>query len=71
MNKLEIDLLDTIATPVFVLEPDDSNRPVYAAFNATARKTANLELTQIVGKTALELYPGAFGQIAYNHHCEV
>ncbi len=70
MNKIDLQSLEFVEASVFVLEPDDSNRPVYVGYNANARKRANLSITEIVGKTAAELYPGGFGMIAYDHHCK-
>ena len=62
-------LLDGVAVPVFVLEPDEQGRPVYAAFNRTACQIARLDAGQVVGRTALELYPGRWGEAAYAQHC--
>ena len=71
VTDLELQLLDLIETPVFVLEPSESNTPVYVAFNAKARSIANRSIGEFLNKDAREVYPGNFGEIAYNHHCEV
>lgn len=63
--------LDFIASPVFVLETDPSGTPRYVAFNTTARAIADRPLIDYLGNTAREVYPGAFGLTAFEHHCEV
>ena len=63
--------LDYIASPVFVLAPTPQDGPVYAAFNAYARDVANRPLTDYLGKTALEIYGGDMGKVAYDHHVNV
>ncbi|KIN61366.1 Histidine kinase [Sulfitobacter noctilucae] len=60
---------DLISAPVFVLEIDDQGAPVYVAFNEFARSVSGRPLTDYVGRTALEIYPGVFGRTAYAHHC--
>ena len=69
MSGSDLYILDKIETPIFVLEPDDAGRPRYTGFNRMARRISQLELTDVVGKTALELYPGRYGQMAYGYHC--
>lgn len=63
--------LDLIETPVFVLELNDQNLPVYAAFNARALRTSGRPLSDYLGHTALEVYPEAYGRMAFARHCEV
>lgn len=63
--------LDYISAPVFVLEVNDSGCPVYAAFNQHARQLSGRPLEEYLGRTAEEVYPGAYGRIGYARHCEV
>lgn len=71
MTPHEIKLLDSVENPVFVLEPDQSGKPRYVAFNAYARSIAKFSADFVIGKTALGVYPGELGGAAYNHHCQV
>ncbi len=71
MNEQEINLLDSVNVPTFALELNSAGQPVYVAFNKVAREAANVSLAQISNKTALELYPGAFGKVAFERHSEV
>ncbi|MEM9532308.1 MAG: PAS domain-containing sensor histidine kinase [Pseudomonadota bacterium] len=61
--------LDLVATPIFVLAPDARGRPVYQHYNRHAREIAGFELEDVLGKTAREVYPSRFGEVAYGHHC--
>ncbi len=70
MNANEIALLDTIALPLFVIEPDENGRTLYVAFNKTGREASGIELEQVLGKTAKEIYPGRLGAIAFTRHVE-
>ncbi len=70
MNQHEIELLDCVNVPSFALEVNELDRPVYVAFNKHAQRSANLKPEQIIGRTALEAYPGRFGKMAYARHCE-
>ncbi len=71
MDSAEIDLLNDIETPVFVLEVDASGRPVFAALNDAACKCVDRRADTIIGLTAEESFPGDFGLSIYKHHCEV
>lgn len=62
---------DQISVPVFVLEANKSGRPVYAALNATAQKVFNRPLSDFLGRTAMEVFPLAYGRAAYARHCDV
>lgn len=70
MNTDERKLLDSIQTPVFALEMDELGRPVYVAFNRVACKIALRSPDEFIGRTAMDVYPGGLGRIAYQHHCE-
>lgn len=63
------DQLDLIAAPIFVLELRDDGVPVYAAFNAQARAVSGRPLSDYLGRTAEEVYPGEWGRIAFAEHC--
>ena len=70
MRAFDTGLLDLIEHPVFVLEPGGNGDPVYAAFNACARGVLNKKSSEIVGRTAAEVYEGRFGELALSHHRE-
>lgn len=63
-------LLDNFATPLFVLDARDAEAPVYAAFNAWARRIATRPLSDYIGRDAREVYPSGHGQTAFRHHQE-
>ncbi len=71
MDRSEIDLLDYVDTPVFVLEVDASGRPVFTAFNVAACRMLDRPADTLIGLTAEEAYPGDFGRSIYKQHCEV
>ncbi len=70
MDSAEIDLLDYVDAPVFVLENDACARPVFVAFNAAACQVVNRSSDGIIGLTAKEVYPGDLGRIIYERHCQ-
>jgi hypothetical protein len=55
-------------SPIFVLKPNDQGDLVYVGYNKYARGISKLELEDILGKTALQLYEGKLGEIAYEYH---
>lgn len=63
--------LDFISAPVFVLEVNEDGCPVYAAFNGHASQISGRPLADYLGRTAKQIYPGAYGRITYARHCEV
>ncbi|MGC1505075.1 MAG: ATP-binding protein [Sulfitobacter sp.] len=63
--------LNLVSAPVFVLKIDGAGEPVYAAVNDYALKKADRPLSDYLGRTALEVYPHAYGRTAYDHHCAV
>lgn len=63
--------LDYVQFPVFVLVVRDDGVPVYITLNAFGRAIAKRPLSDFVGRSALDIYPGAFGRTAYARHCEV
>lgn len=70
MDQHQIELLDSVNVPTFALEANELDRPVYVAFNKHAQRSMNLKPEQVLGHTALEVYPGRFGKMAYSRHCE-
>lgn len=70
MQTLDADLLDLIEHPVFVLEPDPAGMPRYVAFNAYACKVLGRPVTEILGRTAAEVYAGRLGETVFAHHVE-
>ena len=71
MPDSQHDCLDYVSTPVFALAVNDDGIPTYIAFNAYARDSSGLSLEDVLGKTAIEVYPGRGGQSAYERHLEV
>ncbi|MBP0482899.1 sensor histidine kinase [Sagittula salina] len=71
MLELEKALLDQLDHMVFVVEPDGDGVPRYAHVNRLALQSLGVNLPDILGKTALDLYPGAVGVTAYGLHVEV
>lgn len=62
-------VFDNIAAPIFVLELDAQGEPVYSVLNAHGRALAERPLSDYLNKTAKQVYPGAYGRIAYARHC--
>ncbi len=71
MNAIDYALLDLVETPVFVVEMQGDERPVYVAWNRAASEMSGLSAAQVIGKTAKELHPGRLGEIAHRRHCRV
>jgi len=68
LSTLDIELLDNVRTPVFVIEPDKNDNLVYVAFNKAALEISKFSPEDYLGRTALELYKGEYGEIAYKQH---
>lgn len=68
MKELDRDLLDHVDTAVFAIEPDDAGVPRFAAFNRAAARALGRPQNEVIGLTALEVFGGRLGQIAYDHH---
>ena len=60
---------DHITFPVFVLEVGVDNIPRYAACNASACRLTGKSLSDYLGRTAQEVFPGTQGGIDYRHQC--
>lgn len=58
-----------VSAPVFVLHIDDAGEPVYAAVNDFALRKSARPLSDYLGRTALDVYPQAYGRRAYACHC--
>jgi signal transduction histidine kinase len=67
-DSIDLTQLDHIPLPLFVLEPDNRGDLVYIAFNTTALEVAKFIPSDYLGRTAMDLYPGEFGQYAYEQH---
>ena len=65
MFGADLDLLDHIALPVFVIEPDDVGRPVFRAINQAGSQLFGLPPDKVLGRTTLELFPTSGGPMAY------
>ena len=63
-------VFDHVSTSIFVLEVDGRGRPVYAAVNAHALEEAGRPLSDYLGRSALDVYPLAYGRAAYARQCE-
>ena len=68
MDRRARDLFELVEHAIFVLEPDDHGVPRYAGFNRYARDILNKSEAEIIGLTAVELYPGRLGKVAFEHH---
>lgn len=68
MIKPAFQYLDYVNHFVAVIEADEDGTPRYVAFNRHARALAGLHLSDVVGKTARELYPGRWGEVAFQAH---
>ena len=71
MDSLARKYLDYIGHPIFALERGRDGLPRYCAFNKVARELLGKTEEEILGRTALELYPGRLGQLALARHVEV
>ena len=63
-------MLDNISAAIFVLEGDAQGRPVFAAVNHHALRQAGRPLSDYIGRTALQVYPAAYGRAAFAKHAE-
>ena len=65
---LDSELLDSVAAPVFILDVKSSNEIIYRFWNKCAENLSDLPREAVLGKSALELYPGRYGRLAYEFH---
>lgn len=68
MSLLHFDILDHVAVPIFVLRPAADGRVTYAFWNSAAERISGRLRADVLGRTALDLYNGAFGENAYERH---
>lgn len=68
MNNEVLEIIDCFDEPVFVLAPGADGEPTYVALNAAGLRAGGLEIEQVLGRTAQEIFPGRFGQRAYENH---
>ncbi len=62
------EVLDAVATPVFVLEIIKSGEAVYSGWNRAAAEISGMAAGDVLGKTAQEVYPGRLGRSASEKH---
>ncbi|UWQ61386.1 response regulator [Leisingera caerulea] len=65
------EILDAVELAVIVLEVGEDGLPRYVAMNTKSRQFTKFKYSDYAGKTALELYGGATGRRALNHHLAV
>ncbi|MEL7166055.1 MAG: PAS domain-containing sensor histidine kinase [Pseudomonadota bacterium] len=68
MKLPDFSMLDAVLTPAFVLTQDPDGRIVYAFMNEAGCRDTALSQTQVVGKTAAELFAGRAGKHGYQRH---
>ena len=67
-DYMDYTCFDHVPAAIFVLEVTDAGEPVYAAFNTHALTISGRPLSDYLGRTALEVYPMAYGRGAYVRH---
>lgn len=70
MIDSQLELLDRIPIPIFVLELSNDGDVTYTFLNQIALSVAKFNLGDYVGCNAKQLYHGEFGVIAYDKHVE-
>lgn len=70
VDSNDLKLFDLVQCAVFVLEVDSEGEPTYIAMNRFACDVAGFDPSQLIGKTAAEVYGDRRGDIAYRHHWE-
>ncbi|OED48882.1 ATP-binding protein [Leisingera sp. S232] len=65
------EILEAIELAVIVLKMGEDGLPRYVVMNAKSRELTKFKRSDYLGKTALELYGGATGRRALNHHLAV
>ncbi len=71
MNTSELELLNCVEAPVFVLKSDARGRPVFASINDAALRIVNFTAEQALGMTAEDVYQGELGSVIYQRHVSV
>ncbi|MEP2715785.1 ATP-binding protein [Pseudophaeobacter sp.] len=67
----QFDLLEAVDLPIFVLVPGEDGLPRYASMNAKGRALVDMEPSDYIGRTALELYGGTMGKRAMENQIRV
>ncbi|MGB0865423.1 MAG: ATP-binding protein [Granulosicoccaceae bacterium] len=70
MNPEILEILDQVDAPIFILSRSSQDEPVYVAINTLVKEKAKLSREDWYGKTAKQIYPGKFGELAYTYHRE-
>ena len=71
MPGLDLDTLDYISTPVFVVAVKPGMRLEFVTVNAAHTAVSGLRPEDVKGKTAVEVFPGRAGQNAWQRHAQV
>ncbi|MGP6086273.1 sensor histidine kinase [Antarctobacter jejuensis] len=66
----DLAILDSVAHPVFVLIPDAEGHPIYAFWNRMSEHYGGRSRADVIGRTARQVFSGAFGEAAFARHCE-
>lgn len=64
----DFELLDCIPLPTRILTLTPEGKPVYYQLNKMAIQNTGMPLSEILGKSAEEVFPDQFGAIATQHH---
>lgn len=62
------EVLDAIASPIFVLEIVKAGDPVYSGWNKAAEDVSGLAAKDVLGKTVQQIFPGRLGRTANEKH---
>ena len=63
--EIEFESLEHVAVPVFALGTDPDHRPVFTFWNAACAEEFGLHPRDVIGQTAIDLFPGPSGQTIY------
>ncbi|MEM7520464.1 MAG: ATP-binding protein [Pseudomonadota bacterium] len=59
---------NSLSAPVFVLERNAQDQPVFAALNTAAAALAGVAEAACLGRTAEDVFPAAYGRQLFAHH---
>ena len=65
----DFSIFDFVEIPIFVLVPDEDNRPVYQFLNKVARRRLDAAPDQIIGRPACEIFAGRAAFSVYHRQC--
>ena len=71
MSGLDLETLDHIATPIFVIAVTADMRLEFVTVNAAHTAISGLRPVDVRGKTAMDVYSGRAGRNAWQHHTHV